>query len=723
MSAFESVSAPVGEPGPSTAIDAEERRPQADGPSRSAPAQQPRRRASVLIVDDRPENLLALEAILEPLDLNVVKASGGEEALKQVLTDDFAVILLDVQMPGVDGFETAEYMKRLERTRHVPIIFLTAISKDSSQVFRGYEAGAVDYLFKPFEPTILRSKVSVFVELYEKRTALRLAELEQEHAARLRMLADASLAIASARSLGAIARLTADRAREILGSERSWAYIAPPEGGDDGHEAVSPATADPGAPRNGRGSAAAGLSELVSRTNEPLSLSAAEVDMDPAWAALEEEPRGADDWLEATAPGGEPPAGLLAVPLVASDGSNLGVIEVTGKAAGEFGGDDKSVLTQLAQTAASAIENVRLYEHEHGIAETLQRSLLPQRLPRVPGALVEARYVAGGSGLEVGGDWYDVVPLEDGRVALTLGDVVGRGIRAASVMGQLRVALRAYAVEGHSPGRVADRLNRLVHSLDIGHMTTFVFLVFDPRTNEVRFTCGGHPPPLMLDPDGRPAFLEGGRSLPLGVIADAAYDEQVAELPPGASLVLYTDGLVEERDSPIDAGLARLADAAAGEPVRLEGLCDRLLEQMGDDDRADDVALLALRALAPVEDLRLEVPAEPAELASVREALREWLRGAGALLEETSQIVLACAEAWTNAIEHARAKRQTFEVHATLEDDEVTISIRDFGTWRPPHDEPDRGRGLLMMGMLMDAVDVDRTPDGTHVRLRRRLGR
>ena len=136
----------------------------------------PRREASVLLVDDQPENLLALEAVLKPLGLNTVRATSGEEALRRLLHDDFAAILLDVQMPGMDGFETAELIKQRERTQHIPIIFLTAIDKERQQVFRGYSVGAVDYLFKPFDPDVLRSKVQIFVDLYEKNAALKESE-------------------------------------------------------------------------------------------------------------------------------------------------------------------------------------------------------------------------------------------------------------------------------------------------------------------------------------------------------------------------------------------------------------------------------------------------------------------------------------------------------------------------------------------------------------------
>jgi CheY-like chemotaxis protein len=144
-------------------------------------------KAKVLLVDDRPENLLALEAILQGLDQELVTADSGEEALKRLLTDDFAVILLDVQMPGMDGFETAEHIKRRERTRHVPIVFLTAIDREPHHAFRGYSSGAVDYLAKPFDPWVLRAKVAVFLDLWEKNRQL------QEQADRLKTLVDASL--------------------------------------------------------------------------------------------------------------------------------------------------------------------------------------------------------------------------------------------------------------------------------------------------------------------------------------------------------------------------------------------------------------------------------------------------------------------------------------------------------------------------------------------------
>ncbi|WP_149180262.1 two-component system response regulator [Streptomyces sp. TRM49041] len=164
-------------------------------------------KAKILLVDDRPENLLALEAILSALDQTLVRASSGEEALKALLTDDFAVILLDVQMPGMDGFETAAHIKRRERTRDIPIIFLTAINHGPHHTFRGYAAGAVDYISKPFDPWVLRAKVSVFVELYMKNCQLR------EQAALLRLQLEGSNGgqggVAAKESAGLLAELSA----------------------------------------------------------------------------------------------------------------------------------------------------------------------------------------------------------------------------------------------------------------------------------------------------------------------------------------------------------------------------------------------------------------------------------------------------------------------------------------------------------------------------------
>src|SRR5215213_114784 len=199
-----------------------------------------------------------------------------------------------------------------------------------------------------------------------------------------------------------------------------------------------------------------------------------------------------------------------------------------------------------------------VYQREHRIAETLQRSLLPERLPPIEGVEMAARYLPGARGAAVGGDWYDVLERPDGRVALVVGDVAGHGLRAAASMGQLRNAFRAYGMVEASPAEVVARINRLVMSGVEQVMATVIYLVLDRETGEVAFSAAGHPPPLVIAPDG-PRFLEGGRSVPIGAADLAVFREATAQLPQGSSLMLYTDGLVERRDTPLEERLDLLA--------------------------------------------------------------------------------------------------------------------------------------------------------------------
>jgi len=286
-------------------------------------------------------------------------------------------------------------------------------------------------------------------------------------------------------------------------------------------------------------------------------------------------------------------AGWLAVPLVSRNGRRLGLLQVADKLDGDFTESDEVVLTQLAQLAAVAIENAEQYEHEHEIAETLQRSLLPRAMPEVSGVEVAARYRPGGGGASVGGDWYDVIALDDGRVALTIGDVMGRGTRAAAVMGQLRIALRAYALQGLSPAEAMRSVDRLFHDLADDAMATAVFLVLEPRTGQMEVVSAGHPPPLLAQPGAPAMFVDCDPHTPLGVLADPVYRSTRRALPANALMLLYADGLVEHRDEDLAAGLERLATLVDGAPHDLGALCDAVLTAAPGED--DDVALLAVR--------------------------------------------------------------------------------------------------------------------------------
>jgi serine phosphatase RsbU (regulator of sigma subunit)/anti-sigma regulatory factor (Ser/Thr protein kinase) len=435
---------------------------------------------------------------------------------------------------------------------------------------------------------------------------------------------------------------------------------------------------------------------------------------------------GADRSEVTTKPEAPSPAdGWLTFPLIDREGRRLGLIKVADKQEGEFTENDKSILLQLAQMASAALENARLYEHERGIAAELQRNLLPAELPEIPGVSTAARYLAGGAGVEVGGDWYAVIPRPGGGVGVAIGDVVGRGVLAASIMGQLRIALRAYALEFDDPSVVVGRVARFAQTLPEDQMTTCAYVTIDPETGRTRFTNAGHPPPLVLRPDGRADYLEGARSMPLGVvIGDPDYEETEVTLEPGSTVLLYTDGLVEKRGESIDAGLERLKTAVQGAPAEPETLCDRVLELLADETPDDDVALLAVRALPQeIEPLDLTLPTDPSTLAPLRKELRQWLEEAGANADESRDIVLATVEAAANAVEHAYGPGNAqFELDAHVVGGEVTVTVRDFGSWRNESD-PHRGRGLGVMRAAMHGVEVTSEAEGTRVILRRRLDR
>jgi PAS domain S-box-containing protein len=411
---------------------------------------------------------------------------------------------------------------------------------------------------------------------------------------------------------------------------------------------------------------------------------------------------------------------MIGVPLLA-EGQVTGVLVVCAAPPRRFVADDVTLLRLAADRVALAIDHALVYEREHALAVTLQRSLLPDRIPQAPGLLVAARYKPAAAEEGVGGDWYDVLPVPGGGVGLVMGDVAGKGLAAASMVGRLRSALRAYALEGHAPARVLEQLNRLIWTeADESQMATLLYVVVDPSEGEVRWVNAGHLPPLLVGDNGSPSFLEGGSSVPLGVLPFPDFEEVSARMKPGASVVLYTDGLVERPGKHIDAGMNTLAGAVADAPSDPEQLCDYLLHEMVPREGApDDVALLTLRSIPMQDRFRFEFAAEPEALASMRSLLRRWLRHVGAADSEIAEMVTACGEAATNVIEHAGGGGE-FALAGQAEGRRLWITITDSGVWRPPR-EGDHGRGLSLMRALMDTVEVQPTPEGTTVRLERTL--
>ncbi len=290
---------------------------------------------------------------------------------------------------------------------------------------------------------------------------------------------------------------------------------------------------------------------------------------------------------------------LLVVPLQAR-GDVLGTLTMGTAGSGRrFDDNDLALARDLGRRAGLALDNAHLYQREHRTAAVLQHALLPKQLAPVRGLALAARYLPATTGAEVGGDWYDVLPLADGRVGLVIGDAVGHDIEAASVMGTLRHILRAYAWPGGNPASVVRRLDELALGPEPDALATLIYATYDPDSRQLTWTSAGHPPPLLVRPDGRADYLLGANSTLVGVGPDVDRTERAVNLDVGATLVLYTDGLVETRHDSLADGLDRLAALAQRRsPASPDDLVDVLLaDVVAAEHRKDDVAILVARVV------------------------------------------------------------------------------------------------------------------------------
>ena len=388
-----------------------------------------------------------------------------------------------------------------------------------------------------------------------------------------------------------------------------------------------------------------------------------------------------------------------------------------------FDAADRAFLLTVAAQVAAALERAALADIRRETADTLQRSLLPAQLPSTEGLTVSARYLPAVTGTSAGGDWYDVVPVDDGGVAVVVGDVVGHGAAAAAVMGRLSSALSGLVLAGHGPARALELLERFAGQMQGARLATVACLLLDPATGRLTYSCAGHPPPLLVSVEGAVSYLAGGHGPALGVAGAGRRAEAEATVPPGATVLLYTDGLVERRDALLDDGLERLsAVATALRTAPLPALVDGVLTALvGRDGADDDVAVLAARR-RPVP-LRADVPADPARLAALRRSVARWAEQAALSPEATDDLQLALGEAAANAVEHAyRAPAAPGRVLIELDSEDdggVRAAVSDGGTWRPAAaDAGFRGRGLSMIAAVADDIEVTSGADGTTLRFR-----
>ncbi len=405
-----------------------------------------------------------------------------------------------------------------------------------------------------------------------------------------------------------------------------------------------------------------------------------------------------------------------ALPLLVGD-RVIGAVGVTFRGARRFDADTRAFLLTLASQVAVAVERAALADVGREVAETLQRSLLPRTLPRLDLLAVEARYLPGVRGTRAGGDWYDVLPLPDGRIALAVGDVVGEGAPAAAVMGQLRSSLATLLLEGHEPAAALDLLDRFARTVEGAQVSTASCLLLDPSTGVLLHASAGHPPPLVLSTDV--AYLSGGAGAALALPEARNRSQASVTLEPGATLVLYTDGLVERRGATLDDGMERLAEVAgAARSGGVQDLLDAVLDGLVGDGPTDDVAVVAAR-LTPAA-LVVDLQADAATLRDVRRRVREWAAAAALDVDITDDLLLAIGEAAANAVEHAYGGTPgRLRVEATvLGGQKVSVTVADEGRWRTaPADPGFRGRGLqLVRELSAGSVAVERGTGGTVVR-------
>ncbi|MBC2906228.1 SpoIIE family protein phosphatase [Streptomyces cupreus] len=399
-------------------------------------------------------------------------------------------------------------------------------------------------------------------------------------------------------------------------------------------------------------------------------------------------------------------AGGLAVLPLPAKGAVVGVCLVGWDQPHEFATEERSVLTATAALVGQALERAHAYDAEQELATLLQRSLLPRRLPELPGGTAVARYLPARRGLQVGGDWYDVIVISEDRVALVIGDVQGHSAGAATIMGQMRTAVRAYAVEGHPPDVVVSHANRLLVGMETDLFATCCYVELDMEEGNALFVRAGHLSPLVRHPDGTTEEVQVEGGLPLGVLAEAEFPMTAVALTPGTVLALVTDGLVEAADLPLDEGMDRTRAAlAAADPADTGRMADDLLGDEG--RREDDVALLLLRydgmTARPIragwEVWRLPDAVMHARRFTAR-TLRRWQ-----VAEAADGVLLVVSELVTNALVHTQG---SVRLDLILRGDLVRVSVTD-GSPRAPAKpvivdwESTGGRGLLLVEAMSES--------------------
>ncbi|GAA2784097.1 SpoIIE family protein phosphatase [Streptomyces rameus] len=399
------------------------------------------------------------------------------------------------------------------------------------------------------------------------------------------------------------------------------------------------------------------------------------------------------------------PGGLAVLPLPAG-GRLAGACLIGWDSPHDFAPDERALLTASAALTGQALLRAHAFDAEHELVGMLQRTLLPRRLPRLPGAVAVARYLPTTAGLEVGGDWYDVIPLADNHVALVIGDVQGHNAGAATLMGQMRTALRAYAAEGHAPDVVVAHANRLLLDMETDLFATCAYLDVDMERGTALCVRAGHLQPVLRHPDGAAEILRTEGGPPLGVLPQAEFPMTPLRLRPGTVIALTTDGLVETHDADLDAGMDRLArELAAADPAHLGLVADALLTGA---HRGDDVALLLMRydgmAVRPLRE-SWTVWRVPEAARHARRFTRRTLRAWDVPQHTVDAALLVVSELVTNALVHTGGP---VRLDMSLVGRRLRLAVADSCPRSPVQPtsigwEATGGRGILLVEAVSEA--------------------
>ena len=749
--------------------------------------------ASVLVADDNADMREYLTRLLSTAGHRVKTVTDGQEALDCARVDVPDLIISDVMMPRLDGLRLLAALRGDPRTAGTPVLLLSARAGQEAAI-EGLEAGADDYLVKPFSAAELLARARAVVELSRLRN----------HHARWRTALVNSLqeAFFVTEEDGTVIEINT-AFTTILGygpeglpyaPEYPWwpdrdsepdahrqlaegfaALLAGPQGSfvvpvthRDGHrvwvEAAFSQVKDPDTGRSvivgtfrdvtaehyavQRDSAVAGLSLRLSRAeNLSDALDGALGELQRLWQArsvlaaiFDGSPTpqlSATDpelsWEQLPGHRREALAALHERPPLTPTGDGTGGGIAVEHPHGTVAiwielGDrrlltdhDRTLLTVLGGHLSQALHRIHQVDQQRETALALQHAILgPAQLP----AGFAVRYQPAARPLKVGGDWYDTVHLPDERIGIVVGDCVGRGLQAATVMGQLRSACRALLLQDASPAQTLTALDRFAAQLPGAGCASVFCGILDPRSGHLRYSSAGHPPPIVTHADGSTVLLDGGRTTLLAINSGRLRPEAGYTLPPRASLLLYTDGLVERRRRPLPAGIDRAAAVVRdGSGLPIEDLASAVMHQLAPESGyEDDVALLLYRHPGPLE---LDLPAEATQLAGMRAQLRGWLELCGIGKDTTQGVLVAASEACANAVEHGYRNSAAGRIllRATATADQLRLTVSDSGSWKPADApaSPHRGRGIGLMRALADQVTVVSGAAGTTVDIQVRI--